>query len=336
MWHTPSTLEEAMLLADTLSQSSLISDDLRNPHNMLLLMGVAASLDISIFVGIRTINVIKGKAILGADGMAAVVRRSELVEQLDVVESDEKRCVVRAQRVGGEPFEIVWDWDMAVKAGLTVNKRFNKDTRRYETVPAENYQKYPRQMLRARALSEACRLGWPDVVGGVYDPDELSQSPQSGELKAITAEHKAIDVTAELTLEPEPKVETKAEPKPEPKVETKAEPKPESKAEDTAQAFKELAADFIRALKERGIEDAHEKLLNGYVQSVSQDKRYNGKKAGDVKDFDLLTEVYDRLWSQSPQSAGLEALIDKMRTSGDDIREDDPYREQDIGSYPPI
>lgn len=329
-WDNPQNLEEALILAKTLSQSTLINEGLRTPHNMLLVMGFAKSLNISPFVALRTVNVIKGKPTLGADGMAAVVRGSNLVAKLDVIDSTDSRCVVRVQRVGGEPFDVEWDMEMAKRAKLTHQ---------------ENYLKYPRQMLRARCLSEACRLGWPDVVGGVYDPDELSQSPQSsGKLelepapKAIQAEPqkpapKAIQAEPEpepkdepgrLSArsstawarrcgvkaeprrvappehqpepepEPEPDPEQEPEPEPEPKPETKPEKK--TKEQEEAQAFKERAAEFIEELKERGLENAHERLLAGYVRSVTKDQRYTGKKPGDVKDFEALSSVYSELW----------------------------------------
>lgn len=38
----------------------------------------------------------------------------------------------------------------------------------------ENYRKHPRQMLTARLISEAVRLLAPDVVSGVYTPEEVS------------------------------------------------------------------------------------------------------------------------------------------------------------------
>lgn len=37
-----------------------------------------------------------------------------------------------------------------------------------------NYQKFPRQMLRARAISEGVRMTRPDVIVGVYTPEEVS------------------------------------------------------------------------------------------------------------------------------------------------------------------
>jgi ABC-type dipeptide/oligopeptide/nickel transport system ATPase component len=120
-----------------------------------------------------------------------------------------------------------------------------------------------------------------------------------------------------------PKPEPKAGPKPEPKPEPKTEPKPEpkSKDEETAQAFRALASDFIMGLKERGLEDAHERLLKRYVEIVSS--QYPQRKAGEVKDFDALTTAYSELWVSIPSSS----------SSGE--QEDDPYREQDLDSYHP-
>jgi hypothetical protein len=175
-WDEPKNLEEAVMLANTLAKSTLLAQEMQNPANVLLVLGYARSLRIAPFAALRLCQIIQGKPTLSADGLAAVVRGSSLVEKLDVIESTDERCSVLAQRTGGEPVTITWDMARAQKAGLNPGM----------------WKKYPRQMLRARAMSEACRLCWPDVVGGVYDPDELHAPkvslPAPQRPKAITVE----------------------------------------------------------------------------------------------------------------------------------------------------
>jgi hypothetical protein len=58
----------------------------------------------------------------------------------------------------GKPVRITWDMARARKAGLG-----GKDM----------YSKYPRQMLKARVISEGCRTVYPAATSGLYVPDEV-------------------------------------------------------------------------------------------------------------------------------------------------------------------
>ena len=40
----------------------------------------------------------------------------------------------------------------------------------------DNYRKFPRQMLRARCISEAVRMVMPQIVAGVYTPEEVGDA----------------------------------------------------------------------------------------------------------------------------------------------------------------
>lgn len=59
----------------------------------------------------------------------------------------------------GGTARITWDMARAKKAGLG-----NKDM----------YAKYPRQMLKARVVSEGCRTVFPAATSGLYVPEEVS------------------------------------------------------------------------------------------------------------------------------------------------------------------
>lgn len=189
-WDEPTTLAEAAQLAQALSGASLLPEVMRSPENLLLVMGYAKSMSISPFAALRLVNVINGRPTLSADGMQAVVRRSGACARLDVIETTDERCEVVYQRNGGQPVTIAWEMARARKADLASGKQWSK---------------YPRQMLRARALSEACRLGFPDVVGGVYDPDEL------GAIDVTEVDNKALPSPAQ-----EPKALPSEAPPPEP------------------------------------------------------------------------------------------------------------------------
>lgn len=66
----------------------------------------------------------------------------------------------------------------------------------------DNWRKFPRQMLTARVVSEAVRLLAPQVVFGVYTPEEITDSagsaaPAAPEIKVVTP---VVDATPNATL----------------------------------------------------------------------------------------------------------------------------------------
>jgi hypothetical protein len=92
----------------------------------------------------------------------------------EVSESTNDRCVVLAARPGRPEHEFAFSMEDAKAAGLT-----GKD----------NWKKYPRAMLRSRAITEAARAVFPDAVLGTYDPDELGAvTNEAGEIVAMPVE----------------------------------------------------------------------------------------------------------------------------------------------------
>lgn len=61
-----------------------------------------------------------------------------------------------------KPLKIEWDIPRAKMAGLMGK-------------PGGMYEKYPRQMLRSRCISEGCRTVAPSATSGFYTPEEVQQ-----------------------------------------------------------------------------------------------------------------------------------------------------------------
>jgi hypothetical protein len=95
----------------------------------------------------------------------------------------------------GGSVKIDWDMDRAKKAGLNGKEMWNK---------------YPRQMLRARCVSEGIRTVCPDATSGFYVPEEVQDFDEKP-MKNITPEavkevfdsvHKPItEIESDLVIE---------------------------------------------------------------------------------------------------------------------------------------
>lgn len=146
------------------------------------------------FAGMTGINIIQGKPAFGANIMAAAVKRSGRYNYR-VTEMTDKACTIEFMEfLGGK-------WVQMGVSGFT-----SEDARKAGT---KNLDKFPRNMLFARAMSNGVRWYCPDVMNGstIYTPEELgAEIDQDGEVISGT-----VITTNPTTWEPiEPKVQQEA------------------------------------------------------------------------------------------------------------------------------
>ena len=153
----PRSMHEACLLAKRLHDSKLFSG-YGSPQSVLSTILLGRELGLPAMASLRSVHIIEGKHSLSAELMVALVLKSGLAEYFQLVESTDVICTFETQRKGApEPQRLSYTIEQAQQAGLTRG----------------NWQKIPRQMLRARAKSELARLEYPDLLAGLYTPDEL-------------------------------------------------------------------------------------------------------------------------------------------------------------------
>jgi len=116
----------------------------------------------------RDYHVIQGRPTLKADTMLA--RFQSAGGRVEWPVYGDKKVVGVFSHPAGGTLTLDWDWERAKSAGLA-----NRDT----------WKQYPRQMLRARVISEAIRTILPGVLSGCYLPDELPEVPITA---TVTAE----------------------------------------------------------------------------------------------------------------------------------------------------
>jgi hypothetical protein len=157
---SPKTLAEASALATQLSAANSMPQALKkSPADVLAIVLAGAELGLAPMQAIRGIALIDGKPNLSADAMGALVRASSVCEYLTCVESTDKIATFATKRRGAPS---------QVRLSFTI-----EEARLAELAGKGNWKKYPKAMLRARALSAICRLEFGDLMLGVYDPDEL-------------------------------------------------------------------------------------------------------------------------------------------------------------------
>ena len=112
---------------------------------------------------LRGVHMIEGKSTLSAQLMCGLIMASGRALYLGpTADRGAKSATWRTRRVGSpDEVTVTWTIEDAERAGLT-----RKAT----------WQRHPAQMLSWRAASDLARMVYPDVVGGLYTPDELEEA----------------------------------------------------------------------------------------------------------------------------------------------------------------
>lgn len=150
--------------AKIVAQSSLIPAEYRGkPADIVWAMDIGDALGVPYTQVMQSMVVARGKMTMSADLMGAVVRRAGHKLRLREDGDSVTATLIRADDPDYE-FTVTWDKAKAQAAGLWGSRG--------------PWQQYPRQMLRARAITEVCRQGASDALAGtVYTPEELEPSP---------------------------------------------------------------------------------------------------------------------------------------------------------------
>lgn len=155
----PSTLAEALHVSQVLVASRLLPRAIQTPEAAFAVIATGRELGLSAMQALRAIHIVEGKPTLSADLMVALVKRSPECSFFRMVESSAERATYETQRRGEpSPTRLSYTIEEARSAGAATK---------------DNWRKYPAAMLRARASSGLARAVYPDLVLGVYDPDEL-------------------------------------------------------------------------------------------------------------------------------------------------------------------
>jgi hypothetical protein len=127
----------------------------KTPDQAMALMLIAQAEGLHPAIAATHYHVINGRPTLKADAMMA--RFQTAGGSVRWGEYTDKRVVGTFSHPQGGSVEIEWTLDMAITAGLTKNP---------------TWKSYPRQMLRARCISEGIRTVYPGVTVGTYTPEE--------------------------------------------------------------------------------------------------------------------------------------------------------------------
>lgn len=163
------TATEAMHLGKAFYESKLFKDVTSAQQAVVKIMA-GAEIGIPPFAAMSGIHIIQGKPTIGAGLMASTIKGSGKYDYR-VIESSETKCSIdfyqAKEKIGNSTFTI-------------------EDAKRAGT---QNLQKFPKNMLFARAISNGVKWFTPDIFSGpVYTPEEFDQPTHDTPSQDITAE----------------------------------------------------------------------------------------------------------------------------------------------------
>ena len=141
----------------------MIPSHIRNGYQAMLVVGHGRTLDLDPLTSLQEIGVIKGKVVISARLQMALVRKKCPRARINIKQCDAEAAVIEVQRYPTDDVTTVsFSIQDAKTAGLAGN----------------NWQKYPADMLWARAVSRMCRRVFPDVTLGDYAPEDIESEAQ--------------------------------------------------------------------------------------------------------------------------------------------------------------
>lgn len=148
------SFDEIQRMAEAIAKSRLFG--VNSVEQVVALMLMAEAEGRHVASAMQDYSVIQGKPSLKAEAMLA--RFQQAGGKVKWTELSDTRVAAIFSHSQCEPVEIDWDMQRARTAGLG-----GKDM----------WKKFPRQMLRARVISEGVRTAYPGALGGMYAAEEV-------------------------------------------------------------------------------------------------------------------------------------------------------------------
>lgn len=174
-------------LANTLLESGMAPRQWNTPAKILAVMETARELGVPPLMAMKIFFPIGESGQLGcmAQGMLAIALNSKRLETYEIKEypdADPPRCDVMFKRTGMPPYYFSWSEEDTIRARLQ-----GKDT----------HSKYPRELRKWRAVAAALRVVVPDVLAGLYAPEEFAGEPDYGTLPSLEIVGREV-ITADI------------------------------------------------------------------------------------------------------------------------------------------
>ncbi len=180
----PPNAKAAFWLAERIHDSRLFSGSFGNAGAIFAIILRGRSLGIDAVTSLSNFHMIEGRPTMHAALIVGLVLRSGKAEYFDLAHTDDQKATWVTKRKGAQrEVTLSFTTDDALGAGLL--ETFEGKLRGVsKSGKPSNWSKYRKVMLRWRAATELARAVYPDVVTGLYTPDEISDGVHDPQIEA--------------------------------------------------------------------------------------------------------------------------------------------------------
>lgn len=176
------TWEVMLQQAEKLVKSGLLPKELTRPEQVVAILMLGRELGLEAWQSINGIDCIAGRPTLKPATMLALIYRFPQTEVVEIDAHDD-HCTVTMKRKGMKAHTATFSLLDASKITTKENNETKKLSEKY------NWRSMPKVMCMWRAVAQCARAVFPDVIQGLYTPDELGADvgyTETGESFAIS------------------------------------------------------------------------------------------------------------------------------------------------------
>lgn len=152
-------LDKKKELAKILIASGLIPKNLDTPEKVLVCLFKAQEIGIPPMEALASMPVINGKVTMQGNLILSLINKSHNVSQLKI-DSKDNQCTVTMSRK---------DYDMSHTASFNID-----DAKKAGLMDKQIWRQYTKLMLQWRAVAICARVVFPDIMSGLYTPEEIA------------------------------------------------------------------------------------------------------------------------------------------------------------------
>ena len=168
-------MEEAMQWASYIIESGLLPDSISEPEQVVTIVQHGKELGLSPHIPLNNLHIIAGRPVISSAMLGALLKRHGvewiITEDFASVDRDgitHKQTTYKffwKSKITGSVLETIFSitWAQMELAGYTSK---------------QNWQKYPKEMMRARCLAYAVRALFPEILMGIYSDLEINDIAQ--------------------------------------------------------------------------------------------------------------------------------------------------------------
>lgn len=189
---------ELMQWANTIIESGLLPDSISTPEQVLTIVQHGKELGLSPHIALNNIHVIAGRPVVSSTMLGAMLKKRGIEWVID----EDFATIDAPDGTSDKRTTYRFFWKSPI-VGRVMETAFSITWKQMEVAQytgKQNWQKYPKEMMRARCIAYACRSLFPEVLMGSYTDLEMADVDTTTQYETTVTE----DGDVVLDIKPSP------------------------------------------------------------------------------------------------------------------------------------